>query len=96
MKSKEEILRQEIKELFVGTTDIALDIQFDSNGVCAAALKAMETYSQELREENERLRGLLENKSISCQCKEEDKHGETSIMCCNNCGLSTEDFWKRG
>lgn len=30
----------------------------------------------------------------SCKCKEEDKHGETSIMCCNECGLPTETFWK--
>jgi len=37
-----------------------------------------------------------EQDSIQCKCKEEDKHGETSIMCCNECGLPTEKFWERG
>lgn len=30
---------------------------------------------------------------IHCQCKESDKHGETSIMCCNDCGFPVEEFW---
>ncbi len=29
-----------------------------------------------------------------CSCEEEDKRGETSVMCCNDCGKPTEDFWK--
>lgn len=32
---------------------------------------------------------------IECQCKNEDKHGETSIMCCNHCGKPTEEFWTK-
>jgi hypothetical protein len=42
------------------------------------------------------LDAYLEWRGISCQCKNEDKHGETGIMCCNECGLPTEDFWKKG
>lgn len=30
---------------------------------------------------------------IQCHCSEEEKHGETAIMCCNHCGLPTEKFW---
>lgn len=29
-----------------------------------------------------------------CQCKPEDKHGQTSVMCCNHCGMPDEEFWK--
>lgn len=32
---------------------------------------------------------------IGCTCKDEERHGETSIMCCNHCGLPTEKFWTR-
>jgi len=28
-----------------------------------------------------------------CHCLPEEQHGETSIMCCNRCGMPTEDFW---
>lgn len=28
-----------------------------------------------------------------CQCPPEDKHGETSVMCCNHCGAPTEKWW---
>ncbi len=31
--------------------------------------------------------------NIKCKCSENEKHGETSIMCCNHCGLPTEAFW---
>ncbi len=34
-------------------------------------------------------------RSIACACKDEIKHGETSIMCCNHCGLPTESFWTK-
>lgn len=34
--------------------------------------------------------------NIKCQCKESDKHGQTSVMCCNHCGLPDEDFWSNG
>lgn len=30
---------------------------------------------------------------IECQCPENKKHGETSIMCCNECGRPAEEFW---
>lgn len=33
---------------------------------------------------------------IQCHCNNDDKHGETSIMCCNECGLPTEKFWQLG
>lgn len=39
---------------------------------------------------------LGEGCNIQCQCKDEDKHGETSIMCCNHCGLPTGNFWTKG
>ena len=35
-------------------------------------------------------------KGIHCTCNEEDNHGETSIMCCNECGKPTEKFWRKG
>ena len=35
-------------------------------------------------------------KGTNCTCNEEDKHGETSIMCCNECGKPTEKFWRKG
>lgn len=28
-----------------------------------------------------------------CECKGEERHGETSVMCCNHCGKPTEEFW---
>ncbi len=31
--------------------------------------------------------------SIQCKCTPDQKHGETSIMCCNDCGLPCEPFW---
>ena len=34
-------------------------------------------------------------KDIACQCPNEVKHGETSVMCCNHCGLPTEEFWTK-
>jgi chromosome segregation ATPase len=39
----------------------------------------------------------LEDKlaDIQCKCNPERKHGETSIMCCNECGLPTEKFWTK-
>jgi hypothetical protein len=37
--------------------------------------------------------GKVIARNIGCQCK--DRTGETSIMCCNNCGLPTEEFWVR-
>lgn len=30
---------------------------------------------------------------IGCTCKDEVKHGETSVMCCNECGKPVESFW---
>jgi len=35
-------------------------------------------------------------KGTHCTCNDEDKHGETSIMCCNECGKPTEKFWRKG
>lgn len=29
-----------------------------------------------------------------CKCKESEKHGQTSVMCCNHCGLPDEEFWQ--
>lgn len=31
---------------------------------------------------------------IKCKCK--DSSGQTSVMCCNDCGLPTEKFWTKG
>lgn len=30
-----------------------------------------------------------------CYCSNDEKHGQTSVMCCNHCGLPDEEFWKR-
>lgn len=32
-------------------------------------------------------------KEIKCQCDNEIKTGQTSVMCCNICGLPDEKFW---
>lgn len=37
---------------------------------------------------------LLKLESTHCQCTTEQRTGETSVMCCNHCGLPVEDFWK--
>lgn len=29
-----------------------------------------------------------------CTCHESEKTGQTSVMCCNKCGLPDEDFWQ--
>jgi len=34
-------------------------------------------------------------RGIGCSCRNDDKHGETSIMCCNRCGKPMEDFWTK-
>lgn len=39
--------------------------------------------------------GKLLERNIQCACEEKHKHGETSIMCCNHCGLPTEKFWTK-
>lgn len=31
---------------------------------------------------------------FKCKCSEGESTGETSVMCCNGCGLPVEDFWK--
>lgn len=36
------------------------------------------------------------NKNIKCQCDNEIKTGQTSVMCCNICGKPDEDFWNMG
>jgi len=33
--------------------------------------------------------------NIGCECKDEEKHGWTTIKCCNECGLSVESFWNK-
>ena len=38
---------------------------------------------------------LEDSVSIGCECSNDIKHGETSIMCCNHCGKPTEEFWTR-
>lgn len=43
-----------------------------------------------LEAENEKLKRITH-----CVCKPEETHGETSVMCCNHCGLPTEKFWIR-
>lgn len=30
---------------------------------------------------------------IKCKCPDNIKHGQTSVMCCNHCGLPDEDFY---
>ena len=42
-------------------------------------------------------RVLIENLELppQCRCPEKIKHGETSIMCCNECGRPTEEFWTK-
>lgn len=35
----------------------------------------------------------FEDCSLGCKCKPEDKHGETSVMCCKVVGKPTEEFW---
>ena len=35
-------------------------------------------------------------KEIKCQCDNEIKTGQTSVMCCNVCGLPDEKFWTKG
>jgi len=34
-------------------------------------------------------------KDIACKCTAEEKHGWTTIKCCNHCGKSTEEFWTK-
>jgi len=31
---------------------------------------------------------------MKCNCKDEIKTGQTSVMCCNVCGLPDEEFWQ--
>lgn len=31
---------------------------------------------------------------MKCNCNQEVKTGQTSVMCCNICGLPDEDFWQ--
>lgn len=31
---------------------------------------------------------------MKCNCKDEIKTGQTSVMCCNVCGLPDEEFWE--
>lgn len=44
-------------------------------------------------EATEILKALQGLNKIGCKCKESEKHGKTSIMCCNHCGKPTEKFW---
>jgi hypothetical protein len=31
--------------------------------------------------------------NIGCLCSDEEKHGTTTITCCNHCGRPVEEFW---
>lgn len=35
----------------------------------------------------------LQDRRIGCKCRQNQKHGTTSIDCCNRCGKPTEEFW---
>jgi hypothetical protein len=30
---------------------------------------------------------------IGCNCPADQRHGETEVMCCNECGKPTEEYW---
>lgn len=34
-----------------------------------------------------------EHQDITCKCEAQEKHGETTVACCNHCGLPTEPWW---
>jgi hypothetical protein len=42
---------------------------------------------------DEMLKVRKQKKQLGCSCSPEETCGETSIMCCNNCGKPTEVFW---
>ncbi len=48
---------------------------------------------QRIKELTEELESIKNQRELKCLCKEEDKHGHTSINCCNECGFPIEEFW---
>jgi len=40
-------------------------------------------------------RVLMDNTELGCKCTPEEKHGWTTIKCCNHCGKPTEEFWTK-
>jgi len=46
--------------------------------------------------ENNHLITYLAGRAIqACLCTPSERHGETSVMCCNECGQPVEDFWNK-
>lgn len=45
--------------------------------------------------EVEEIEALSQHCVSGCVCDEEDKHGWTTVKCCNECGLSVEEFWNK-
>lgn len=31
---------------------------------------------------------------LKCTCTEEERHGETTVFCCNHCGIPVEEMWQ--
>lgn len=51
---------------------------------------------QETLNEYRAIKQALSQHDVSgCVCDEEEKHGWTTVKCCNRCGLSIEDFWNK-
>lgn len=73
-------------ESFVGRKDFSLEdlpkIQLEIEEA-KVALAAVQKFKKD---------GI---RSHGCQCKPNERHGETQVMCCNNCGLSVEEFWNK-
>jgi hypothetical protein len=77
--SRREILEKHWKNYLIS---VGLPYQPMSERAYEELEKAMEEYAE-----------MRQKGAIGCVCSEEEKHGETSVMCCNHCGNPTENFW---
>ena len=87
-KAIDRIVQSQLENAITGykTKTKAYENQVEEN-------KGLKIQSRALQDAVNELQSQLEKQSIKCQCKEEAKTGQTSVMCCNICGLPDEDFW---
>jgi hypothetical protein len=52
--------------------------------------REIKKYEKSLQEGQEGAKEVNGN----CKCSPDEKHGQTSVMCCNRCGLPDEDYWE--
>lgn len=87
-----------IKESLIAAGKLAIAAKMVTTANVHNLSQRIEQLEAALNDYDNIIKGILPfseliKSEIKCQCKPDDTTGETSVMCCNNCGKPTEDFW---